>query len=49
VARLVPSAGGIDRSQAQAAVRRIRERVSQIKPRSFDWALLKADRDAGRP
>jgi prevent-host-death family protein len=49
VARLVPNTGGIDRSQAQAAIQRIRGRVSQIKLQQFDWKLLKADRDAGRP
>lgn len=49
VARLVPNAGGIDRSQAHAAMQRIRGRVSQIKLRQFDWKLLKAERDAGRP
>jgi prevent-host-death family protein len=49
VARLVPNAGGIDRSQAHAAIQRIRTRVSEIKPQRFDWTLLKVDRDAGRP
>ena len=49
VARLVPNTGGIDRSQAQAAIQRIRERVSQIRLQQFDWKLLKAERDAGRP
>lgn len=49
VARLVPNAGGIDRSQAYAAIQRIRGRVSQIKFQPFDWKLLKAERDAGRP
>lgn len=48
VARLVPNAGGIDRSQAQAAIQRIRARASEIK-QQFDWKLLKAERDAGRP
>ena len=49
VARLVPNSGGIDRSQALAAIQRIRGRVSQLKPGRFDWNLLKAERDAGRP
>jgi prevent-host-death family protein len=49
VARLVPSAGRIDHSQAKAAIERIRSRVSEIKSQPFDWALLKNDRDAGRP
>jgi prevent-host-death family protein len=49
VARLVPNTGGIDRSQAHAAIQRIRSRVSEIKSQRFDWTLLKADRDRGRP
>jgi prevent-host-death family protein len=49
VARLVPNAGGIDRSQARAAIQRIRSRVSEVRPQGFDWSLLKVDRDAGRP
>jgi prevent-host-death family protein len=40
VARLVPYSGGIDRAQARAA---------GLKPAPFDWEILKADRDAGRP
>ena len=49
VARLVPNTGGIDRSQAHAAIQRIRSRVSEIKAQRFDWTMLKADRDKGRP
>jgi prevent-host-death family protein len=49
VARLVPSSGGIDRGQARAASRRIRERAKKLKLGPFDWQALKADRDAGRP
>lgn len=49
VARLVPNTGGIDRSQARAAIERIRLRVTQVKPVPFDWDVLKTDRDAGRP
>lgn len=48
VARLVPNAGGIDQVQAQAAFERIRARAESLKA-GFDWDVLKADRDAGRP
>jgi prevent-host-death family protein len=48
VARLVPNTGSIDRSQAHAAAERIRARTRKLKVR-FDWAVLKAERDAGRP
>jgi prevent-host-death family protein len=43
VARLVPDNGGIDRSQAHAAIQRIRARVAQVKAGPFDWEVLKAD------
>ena len=49
VARLVPNVGGIDRSQAKAAVERIRARARNLKAGPFDWDACKADRDAGRP
>jgi len=49
VARLVPNHGGIDRQQAEAAAKRIRERALQFRTKTFDWATLKADRDTGRP
>jgi prevent-host-death family protein len=49
VARLAPYAGGIDRSQAQAATERIRTRARGLKGGGFNWDALKADRDAGRP
>jgi prevent-host-death family protein len=49
VARLVPSAGGIDRGQARAAAERIRRRAAQTGAGRFDWETLKTDRDAGRP
>ena len=49
IARLIPSSGETDRSEAHAAIQRIRGRVSQIKPGQFDWKRLKAERDAGRP
>ena len=48
VARLVPNSGRIDRSQAIAAMARIRARAKSLKI-GFDWDALKADRDAGRP
>lgn len=48
VARLVPNSGRTDRSQARAAVERIRERARSMNA-GFDWAALKADRDLGRP
>ena len=49
VARLVPSDRGIDRSQVQAALKRIRDRAAQSRRGDFDWAVLKTDRDASRP
>jgi len=49
VARLVPSSGGIDREQAQAAAQRIRARAKKLKLGPFKWEALKADRNAGRP
>ena len=49
VARLVPNVGGIDQSQARAAVERIRARARRLKAGPFDWDAFKADRDAGRP
>ena len=49
VARLVPATGRINRSQAQAAVDRIRQRARKLKAGAFDWDACKADRDAGRP
>ena len=49
VARLVPNVGGIDRSQAWAAVERIRARARNLKAGALDWDACKADRDAGRP
>ena len=48
VARLVPNTGRIDRSQAQAALQRIRERAQRSGAGRFDWAEVKALRDAGR-
>jgi prevent-host-death family protein len=49
VARLVPNAGGIDRSRVQSAVERIRARARSLRAGEFNWDALKADRDAGRP
>ena len=49
VARLVPNISGIDRSQARAAVERIRARARRLKAGAFDWEACKAHRDAGRP
>jgi prevent-host-death family protein len=48
VARLVPNVA-VDRSQAQAAAARIRDRARSLHAGEFDWAALKADRDGGRP
>jgi antitoxin (DNA-binding transcriptional repressor) of toxin-antitoxin stability system len=49
VARLVRSNTGIDRSQAHAALQRMRDRAGQAGLGPFHWATLKADRDASRP
>jgi prevent-host-death family protein len=49
VARLVPTNGGIDRSQARAALQRMRDRAVQAGLGAFDWGTLKADRDSSRP
>jgi len=48
VARLVPNATRIDKEQARAALERIRTRAGDLKE-AFDWAAVRADRDAGRP
>ena len=48
IARLVPNATRIDKLQARAALERIRSRAANLKE-TFDWAAVKADRDAGRP
>lgn len=49
VARLVPSAGCIDREQARTVTERIRARAANLRLGAFDWKALKADRDEGRP
>lgn len=48
VARLVPNATRIDRPQVRAALERIRTRAGDTQE-LFDWAAVRADRDAGRP
>ena len=48
IARLVPNTSRIDSPQARAALDRIRARAGNLKL-EFDWAALKAARDAGRP
>jgi prevent-host-death family protein len=49
VARLVPSSGQMDRTEARAAAARIRARAGQSGFGVFDWESLKRERDAGRP
>jgi prevent-host-death family protein len=49
VARMVPTNAGVDRSQAQAALQRMRDRATKAGLGPFDWETLKADRDASRP
>jgi prevent-host-death family protein len=48
IARLVPNSSRIDNLQARAALERMRVRAGNLKG-TFDWAAVKADRDAGRP
>ena len=48
VARLVPTNPGIDLSQAQAALQRMRDRAAQARLGPFDWKTLKADREPSR-
>jgi prevent-host-death family protein len=48
IARLVPNANRIDTLQARVALERIRARAGNLKG-TFDWAAIRADRDAGRP
>jgi hypothetical protein len=45
VARLAPISGRSDPEQAHAAAERIRARARILKLGTFDWELLKADRD----
>jgi prevent-host-death family protein len=49
VARLVPPKNGVNREEARAAMRRIRERAKAAKHGPFDWEEWKAYRDEGRP
>jgi prevent-host-death family protein len=49
VAKLVPATGGASRSDAQAALQRMRDRALQAGLGAFDWEGLKKDRDASRP
>jgi len=49
VARLVPPKGRVNREEARAAIRRIRERAENAKLGPFDWDEWKAYRDEGRP
>ena len=48
VARLVPNDLRIDGAHALAVAERIRARGAGLGSR-FDWAVLKADRETGRP
>jgi prevent-host-death family protein len=49
VARMVPTNAGVDRSEALAALQRMRDRARQAGFGPFHWETLKADRDASRP
>jgi len=49
VARLVPAKPGFSRTEAHAAVRRIRQRAEQLKLGTFDWSEWKTFRDEDRP
>jgi prevent-host-death family protein len=49
VARLVPPASRVDRNEARAALRRIRQRAERLQSGPFDWDEWKALRDTGRP
>lgn len=49
VARIVPFESLQGREDAQAAVRRLRERAESLKLGRFDWAEWKTYRDEGRP
>ena len=49
VARIVPAIPSAGRGEAQAAIRRIRQRAEALKLGPFDWAEWKTYRDDGRP
>jgi prevent-host-death family protein len=48
VARLVPPKGVVNRDEAKAAIKRLRERAKKENHGSFDWEEWKAYRDEGR-
>ncbi len=48
VARLISNTGAIDRTQARAAMDRIRARADALTGVTFDWDVMKQDRDEGR-
>jgi hypothetical protein len=45
---MVPPHKAIDREQARAAMKRIRERAEKLKLGPFEWAEWKSYRDGGR-
>jgi prevent-host-death family protein len=49
VARLVPPASRVDREEARAALRRIRQRAERLRSGPFDWDEWKVLRDTWRP
>ena len=49
VARLVPPREALDRDQARAAIKRLRDRAEKRKLGPFEWAEWKSYRDQGRP
>jgi prevent-host-death family protein len=49
VARLISNTGAIDRTQARAAAERIQARAKSLTAVTFDWNVMKQDRDEGRP
>jgi prevent-host-death family protein len=46
VARLVPSKPGLNRAEARAALRHIRDRAERLKLGAFDWSEWKASATA---
>lgn len=48
VARLVPAHAIRDRTEARAAIERIRGRAELLKAGTFDWGEWKSYRDEGR-
>jgi prevent-host-death family protein len=48
VARVVPAKHPVNREEARAAIKRIRERAEQAKFGQFNWLEWKAYRDEGR-